>query len=155
MNKNLSAQLLGLTLLVLLPEFAHAQLQVKENFNGTGLSDTSKTWIALNGACLTASTSHTVFTPSNPTPGVIPGCVSGGTTFALSNGNSYYTSKSSILVGGQSGGPLPDASGNGVLRLTNGASSTSPMTSTNGNNETGAFILANPFPSNSGMNISR
>jgi type IV pilus assembly protein PilY1 len=147
MIKNSLGQLAGLAAILILSNSAYAQLVVQENFNGSTLSSSSNTWLTLNGACLTASTSNTTFSTSSPVPGVIPGCVtsSGG-------GNSYYSGLGSTLVGGANGGALPDANSYGVLRLTNGASSS--MSSTNGNNETGAIILANSFPSNEGVNIT-
>lgn len=147
MKKSAFNQFAGLAILMLFPLCARAQLVVKENFNGTTLSNPNYTWIALNGTCLTASTSNTTFSLSSPTVGVIPGCVNGA-----GNGNSYYSSLGSSLVGGAYGGNLPDSSGYGVLRLTNGASSS--MSSTNGNNQTGALILANSFPGNAGLNIT-
>jgi len=152
MNKYLFNRVGSLTLLMLAPHFAAAQSTITytENFNGTTLSDITKTWSAINGACLTASTSNTTSVSSNPV-GTIPGCVT-SSGFSSSNANSYYKGLGSGLVGGATGAALPDASGSGVLRLTNGAASS--MSSTNGNNETGAFILANPFPSSNGINIT-
>jgi len=147
MNKSTFNQLFGLIAAALLANGAHAQLTVAENFNSATLSG-NNTWQALNGACLTASTANTSFSTSSPVPvGVIPGCVSSG-----GSANSYYSGKSSTLVGGATGNALPDTAGNGALRLTNGASS--GMSSTNGNNETGAIVLANAFPSNEGLNIT-
>ncbi len=153
MNKSLFNQLSGLAVLLLLPHFAHAQqVTYTENFNGATLSDTTKTWSSINGACLTASTSN-AGTTSAPAAGVIPGCVS-ASGFTVAHSNYYYNKAGSILVGGTSGAALPDPVNYGVLRITNGASSAFSTGTTNGNNETGAFILGNPFPGNSGMNIT-
>lgn len=126
----------------LLPLCAHAQLTVTENFNSSG---TQNTWYAVNGACLTASTSYTG--SSSAPPGSIPGCAT-----SSGNPNNYYAniiSGGSRMVGGYTG-TLPDASGRGALRLTNG----SLTTGTNGNNQTGAIVSTSPFPSNQGLNIT-
>ncbi len=146
MNKN-SITLLWL-LAGLLPLSAHAQLTVQESFNG---NTTTNLWTALGGACLTASTNNA--TSATPPAGTIPGCVSGNGG-NLNASNYYYKNVNggSVLVGGNNGGNLPDASGSGALRLTNGANSS--MSGANGNNETGAIVSANSFPSNSGLHIT-
>ena len=145
MNKKSIGLLCGLPLLCLLPLCAHAQLTVTENFN---TATTQNSWYALNGACLTASTTNT--TLSTVPSGTIPGCMT-----STGTANSYYKNLSSTLVGGYTG-TMPDspgtstATGQGALRLTNG----SLTTGGNGNNETGAIVSTTAFPSNEGLQIT-
>ncbi|WP_165967705.1 PilC/PilY family type IV pilus protein [Sapientia aquatica] len=130
-------------MVALTPLFSYAQITVQEDFNTNKLTHP---WIAINGACLTASTDYSTKGATVPN-GTVPGCVDGS-----GNANQYYAKLGSTLVGGKTGGKLPDASLSGALRLTNGASS--GMSSTNGNNETGAIISGNSFPSNQGLHIT-
>ena len=129
-----------LAITALLPALAQAQLTVTENFNG---SSTQNTWSALNGACLTASTAYA--TSSTVPPGTIPGCTkSGGAS------NYYYGNLGSTQVGGYSGS-LPDSTGQGALRLTNGALTNG---SSNSHDQSGAIVSTTPFPSNQGLQIT-
>ncbi|MDB6046826.1 MAG: putative type-4 fimbrial biosis pilY1-related protein, partial [Gammaproteobacteria bacterium] len=84
-----------------------AQTVVSEDFTGT---TTNNNWYFFNGACLTASSAT-----ASTSPGTIPGCTAIKST--------YYNE---VLVGGANGTnsttaeTLPDTSGNGALRFTNG-----------------------------------
>src|ERR1017187_1213625 len=103
------------------PSAAWAQLTVTDNF--TGVSATAS-WVPFNGACLTAGNGS----------GTIPACV----------GLPYYTE---TLVGGATG-TLPDPSGQGALRFTNG--------SPGGYHQNGAIVL-NPsqaFATNEGLQVT-
>jgi type IV pilus assembly protein PilY1 len=109
---------------------AHAQIVVNDTL--TGLASTYN-WIPTGGACLTAGDSSS---------GTIKGCLD--KTFT------YYTSKSSKLVGGDSG-TLPDIKDKGALRLTNGDTTNN---GSNGNQQTGAVVSADGFPMDGGVNIT-
>ncbi|MET3121555.1 type IV pilus assembly protein PilY1 [Oxalobacteraceae bacterium GrIS 2.11] len=155
MNKYIIRMVVCIGASALLPLTAHAQKVVSENFNGTAVTNQ---WIALNGACMTASTLYTDSTSlatltdtSSGNFGQIPGCAAkaGG---GASAGNVYYKNIGSNLVGGYLGAHLPDSKDQGVLRLTNGADSS--MSSGNGNNQTGAIISALAFPSSQGLHIT-
>lgn len=102
----------------------HAAVSVNDTLTG---ASSSYKWQAMGGACLTAGNNS----------GSIPACV----------GLPYYSGKT--LVGGATG-RLPDAVGQGALRLTNGAVDTGA----NGNNQTGAVYAQDVFPSNAGVNIT-
>ncbi len=127
-----------------------AQAQVVINDTLTGASS-SFDWAipnpTNNGACLTAGTSFTIVPPpsasaaSAPTANTIPACSVGGKNLT------YYTGKT--LVGGATG-TLPDAIGQGALRLTNGDTTTG----TNGNNQTGAIVSNFTFPTNEGLQVT-
>ena len=118
-----------------------AQAQVVINDTLTG-GHSLFNWKALGGACLTAGdgsntpSDGTQYTPSTAAL-TIPAC----------SGLPYY--KSSTLVGGMTG-TLPDAAGQGALRLTNGDTTTG----TNGNNESGAVVSNFTFPTNSGLQVT-
>jgi type IV pilus assembly protein PilY1 len=105
----------------------------------TGLAS-SYPWIPLQGACLTASS-----LPYSSAPGAsqnfIPGCLASGFT--------YYTSRSSTQVGGQTG-VFPDAVGSGALRLTNGDT----LQGGNGNFQTGAVVGGASFPMTQGIQVT-
>ncbi len=73
---------------------AQAQLNVSDDFTKASAQNS---WATFDGACLTAGDGS----------GTIPKC----------DGLSYY--KGQTLVGGEDG-TLPDTTGNGALRLTNG-----------------------------------
>ena len=105
---------------------AQAQLVINDTLTG---ASSSYPWVPNNGACLTAG---------NGT-GTIPACV----------GLSYYSGKT--LVGGANG-TLPDAVGQGALRLTNGDNSATGSGS--GTNQTGAVVSNFTFPSNQGLNVT-
>jgi type IV pilus assembly protein PilY1 len=112
---------------------AHAQIVVNDTL--TGLASTYN-WIATGGACLTAGDSSS---------GTIKGCNDSSFT--------YYTSRNSVLVGGNSGtlGSGPDPVGKGALRLTNGDTT---VNGTNGNQQTGAVVSSDGFPMSGGVNIT-
>src|SRR5450631_3327863 len=93
MKTNYSVASWVIMLAALAPVAAWAQLAVTDDFT-KGSANTS--WKAFNGACLTAGDGS----------GTVPACV----------GLLYYTEP---LVGGVSGS-LPDPSGQGALRFTNG-----------------------------------
>lgn len=123
-----------LTLAVLATLSAHAPAQVVIYDKLTGATS-SYSWQAIGGACLTAATYDSASTSS------IPGCAS----------LPYYTGKGSTHVGGVSG-TLPDASGYGALRLTNGTKSS--LSDANGNYQAGAVVSNFTFPSNAGVNVT-
>lgn len=109
---------------------AHAQIVVNDTLTG---KVSSYNWIPTGGACLTAGDSSS---------GTIKGC--------LDKSFTYYTSKSSKLVGGDSG-TLPDVDGKGALRLTNGDTVNN---GSNGNQQTGAVVSADGFPMDGGVSIT-
>ena len=117
---------------------AHAQVVIDDTLTG---ASSSYDWaipggVTKNGACLTAGTSFTISSTNS-----IPACRVGGTNL------SYYTGKT--LVGGATGA-LPDVSGSGALRLTNGDTTTG----SNGNNQTGAIVSNFTFPTNEGLQVT-
>lgn len=124
MNKYSLSLVLALPASVLLPLVAHGQLVINDTLTGAA---STYDWKSLNGACLTAG---------NGT-GNIPACV----------GLNYYSGKTQ--VGGTSG-RLPDAVGQGALRLTNGDTTTG----SNGDNQTGAVVSNFTFPSNQGVQVT-
>lgn len=126
----------------------HAPAQtvsVSENFDGT---NTSNSWYYFNGACLTASSAA-----GSGSPGTPPGC-----TYIQS---SYYGEH---LVGGYAGTggttalgsatTLPDTSGNGALRFTNGCIANGSSCSTGGHDQNGAIISGSSYPSSYGLQIT-
>ncbi|HTD02241.1 PilC/PilY family type IV pilus protein [Undibacterium sp.] len=119
----------ALPLIALAPPPVFAQLVVSDTLTGP---TSSYGWTTTNGACLTAGDSTTT-----PTSSSIPAC----------NGLPYYSGKTQ--VGGVSG-VLPDPSGQGALRLTNGDTTTG----SNGNNQTGSVISTTPFPTNQGVQVT-
>jgi type IV pilus assembly protein PilY1 len=121
--------------------------QVAEDFTGTA---TNNTWYYSGGACLTASTapgSGTEFTQTTAgVAGTIPGC-----TAIKSNSDAYG---GETLVGGTSG-TLPDTSGYGALRFTNGCiSGNCTGSSAGGHNQFGAIISGSTFSSSAGVQVT-
>ena len=115
---------LTLTACMLLPLVSHAQQVVSDTLKGAAAS---LQWQSFNGACLTAGNNT----------GTIPACV----------GLPYY--KTVPQIGGTTG-TLPDAVGQGALRLTNGT-----MTlNSEGNNQTGAVVSTAPFSSSQGLQVT-
>lgn len=104
---------------------SYAQLVITDNLSGT--SSSYIYWKSLNGACLTAGNNT----------GPIPACV----------GLAYYGN--TTQVGGVSG-RLPDPVGQGALRLTNGDTTNG----SNGNNQTGAVVSTQQFPTNQGVQVT-
>ena len=122
---------------------ADATVNVQENFTGTA---TENPWYYFNGACLTASTTGGTGSTSYG-PGSPPGCT------AIES--SYYNQN---LVGGYNGTSgtaqtLPDPSGDGALRFTNGCIYDGNC-SYGGKGENGAIISANTFSTNQGLDIT-
>ncbi|MFZ6648997.1 pilus assembly protein [Undibacterium sp. TJN25] len=115
---------LPLALLTAFP--ACAQLVVSDTLTGPS---SSYGWTTTNGACLTAGDGST---------STIPAC----------KGLAYYSGKTQ--VGGVSG-VLPDPSGQGALRLTNGDTTAN---GSNGNNQTGSVISTTPFPTSQGVQVT-
>ena len=124
---------------------SRAQSIVSEDFTGT---QTNSQWFFFNGACLTAGTST-----STTSPGIVPGCAT-----VIS---SYYHTRpdaDAAMTGGEKGylgsttapssytAVVPDDSGSGALRFTNGA----PY----GHNESGAIVSNYTFPTSQGVEIS-
>ena len=116
---------LTLTACILLPFASHAQQVISDTLNGAAAVNA---WKSFNGACLTAGNNT----------GTIPACV----------GLPYYSGKAQ--VGGTSG-TLPDAVGQGALRLTNGDTA---LNGSNGTNQTGAIVSTVPFPSSQGLQVT-
>ena len=119
-----------------LPAVAGAQLVVSEDFTGTTINNS---WTAINGACLTAGAA------SN---GSIPGCVD--LRYYITNGDAYQVGGQLGYLGGNSApssnaAEIPDAVGNGALRLTNGLPNY---------HESGAIVSAAPFDSSGGVQIT-
>lgn len=99
---------------------SEGQIVVQEDFN-TGT--VTNGWTATGGACLTAATYGSNGASS------VPGCV----------GLPYYGGNSMV-------GNLPDSSGNGALRMTDGWP--------NGYNQAGAIISNFTFPNDSGLQVT-
>ncbi len=109
---------------------------VSEDFTGTCLNNV---WTAINGACLTAGTG------SN---GSIPSCI--GLPYYVNHGDAYQVGGQNGYLGNSSppasnASQLPDAIGQGALRLTNGSYFY---------NENGAIVSTVPFPSSAGVQIT-
>ena len=115
---------------------AHADNVVSEDFTGT---TTNADWYFFNGACLTASSSSAA-----ASPGQIPGCT------AIKS--SYYNENLTGGANGTSGGnqTLPDTTGNGALRFTNGYITSS----TGGYRQNGAIVSSDTFPTDQGVQIT-
>jgi type IV pilus assembly protein PilY1 len=119
------------------PRGAQAQTSVAEDFTG---ATTTNNWYSFNGACLTAGSG----------PGGAPGSPPGCTNIRFNPKPLGYGGEA--LVGGYagvSGGTtqtLPDPVGNGALRFTNGYP--------NGNNESGAIVSSDPFPTGQGVAVT-
>jgi type IV pilus assembly protein PilY1 len=126
--KNTQNKFLALTaiaaFLSLLPFSSQSQLVISDTLTGAA---SNYDWQALNGACLTAGNNT----------GNIPACV----------GLPYYAGKTQ--VGGITG-RLPDAVGEGALRLTNGDTTNG----SNGDYQTGAVVSNFTFPSNQGLQVT-
>ncbi len=118
---------------------ARADVLISEDFNST---TTANPWYFFNGACLTAST-----TSASANPGTPPGCTA----------DSYYTEH---LVGGYNGTSgtsvtLPDPSGHGALRFTNGCiPDSSGGCGSGGKAQNGAIISANTYSTTDGLDIT-
>jgi type IV pilus assembly protein PilY1 len=128
----------------------HAQVVVNEDFT---VNANINPWYAFNGACLTAST---VAGASSGTAGAIPGCVANQSSAYGGNAaqGTYYNE---YLVGGYAGAAayseqLPDPSGHGALRLTNGPTLTGGSY-VGGYNQNGAIISSVPFSSSAGVEV--
>jgi type IV pilus assembly protein PilY1 len=165
LNAPVFAGALALLLVLLCPRIGSAQASLfQENFNN---GVTVNSWYFFNGACLTAGTSTT--------PAANPGLGSS----CLSIASSYYSGEP--LIGGVNGTPgptqtLPDPSGQGALRLTNGCTQqpdpglsgptpcsdgTQPKTAATkthtyggGHNQNGAILSAATISSYGGVNIT-
>ena len=117
---------------------------VTEDFTGT---TTQNAWFFLNGACLTASTSG-----SNNSPGTPNGCTKVDTTYSGYNGEA--------MVGGYKGAAgaavtLPDPTGFGALRFTNGCVPDGGGGCSNGGkNQNGAIISSGTFSTSQGLDIT-
>jgi type IV pilus assembly protein PilY1 len=140
-------KLFGALVLLAFASVAPAQsVSVGEDFTG---ATTTNSWYAINGACLTASTS--AGSASATTAGQPPGCTQ----------DSYYTEN---LVGGYSGvagsaTTLPDNASlaQGALRFTNGClapSGGSTNCGNGGHNQNGAIISGGSYASNAGLQIT-
>jgi type IV pilus assembly protein PilY1 len=131
--------MLSLVFCVVCASSACADDLISEDFTGT---TTSNSWYYFNGACLTASSSA-----SSSSPGTVPGCT------AIKS--SYYGES---LVGGYNGvagssQTLPDTSGYGALRFTNGCIYTNSCSS-GGHDQNGAIISAGTFSSSAGLQVT-
>jgi type IV pilus assembly protein PilY1 len=111
---------------------AAAQSPVAEDFTGT---TTTNAWYYFNGACLTART-----TGGSGSPGTPPGCE------AIKS--SYYNENLTGGTAGASGNSdtLPDVSGSGALRFTNGSGG--------GYSQNGAIISGSTFSSTAGVQVT-
>jgi type IV pilus assembly protein PilY1 len=130
---------------------------VQEDFTS---GSTTNNWYFYNGACLTASSSSSSASPGSP-----PGCT------AIDS--SYYSGEP--LVGGYNGAAgsavtLPDPTGYGALRFTNGCTkeggaacnngstasgaATWTHTSGGGHHQNGAIISQNAFSTSAGLDIT-
>ena len=128
----------------------HAQVVVNEDFT---VNANVNPWYAFNGACLTAST---VAGASSGTAGAIPGCVANQSS-AFGGNAAQGTYYNEYLVGGYAGAAayseqLPDPSGHGALRLTNGPTLTGGSY-VGGYNQNGAIISSVPFSSSAGVEV--
>jgi type IV pilus assembly protein PilY1 len=138
MKPRISVAAMAAVLAAALSNAASAQTIFTEDFTG---ARTNNSWYFFGGACLTAgSTSNAV------SPGQLPSCIS--------IANSYYAQQrdnDKALVGGVNGvagnaQTLPDPSGSGALRFTNG----SPY----GHNENGAIVSNGLFNAGQGIQIT-
>jgi len=120
---------------------AHGQVVINDTLTG---GHSLFNWKALNGACLTAGDNS--LTPSDGTQ-LTPS--TSALTIPKCSGLSYYTNASSTLIGGVAG-KLPDPTGQGALRLTNGDTGTG----SNGNNQTGAVVSNFTFPTTEGLQVT-
>ena len=120
MFKSLSARLCVAVLATSVAAIAGAQTIIQDDFTGT---KSTFNWKTFNGACLTAGDGT----------GTIPKC----------DKLPYYGSEA--LVGGYTG-TLPDSSGNGALRFTNGKPG--------GYNQAGSIISNFTFPTGQGLQVT-
>jgi len=120
MNTRHSVRIWAMALAALTPLAAWAQLTVSDNFTS---GSSTNNWQAFNGACLTAGNNT----------GNIPACY----------GLAYYGGEQ--LVGGYTG-LLPDPSGNGALRFTNGWPG--------GYGQNGAIVSNFTFPTGEGLHVT-
>ena len=154
---------LPLATLVSLP--GYAQLVTSDSFTG---ATSSFNWVPSDGACLTAGTQGTTRTPLAGGNSSIPACVGLNYYSRILLGGPglpAYPPQNSILVGGYNG-TLPDAVGQGALRLTNGDSGGTDNTdfqypgdkmydnSRNGDGQRGAIISNATFPNNKGIKLT-
>jgi type IV pilus assembly protein PilY1 len=111
---------------------AAAQSPVAEDFTGT---TTTNSWYYFNGACLTASRAA-----GSGSPGTPPGCE------AIKS--SYYNQNLTGGTAGVSGNTdtLPDVSGSGALRFTNGSGG--------GYSQNGAIISGSTFNGTAGVQVT-
>src|SRR5450631_4278568 len=121
MKTNYSFAVWAIVLAGLAPVAGWGQVVVTDDFTA---GSATASWKSFNGACLTAGNGS----------GTIPACV----------GLPYYTE---TLVGGANG-TLPDPSGSGALRFTNG--------SPGGYHQNGAIVLdpSQAFPTNKGVQVT-
>jgi type IV pilus assembly protein PilY1 len=150
MNRNSFIVAAAAIAALVLPLAAPAQTTVSEDFTGT---TTSNSWYFFNGACLTAGSAVGV-EPSGTSGGQLPGCTAIGIGGA---GPLYYNEN---LVGGYNGASgstqtLPDPTGHGALRFTNGnlAGGGSPG-SAGGLHQNGGIVSATPFPTGQGIAVT-
>jgi type IV pilus assembly protein PilY1 len=133
MNKHLIAAM-AVAIAVLAPRLVLGQVtSFSDNF--TEASDSN--WIALDGACLTAGNGA----------GNIPACVS----------DPYYTNNGTQAWVGGNTGTLPDAVGNGALRLTNGCTGSGCSNGGNFNYgfaQAGGIISAQTLSAGSGLQVT-
>jgi type IV pilus assembly protein PilY1 len=132
MNARLRTDAVTILLATLLSPAAQAQTVYSEDFTGVS---TSNPWYFFNGACLTAGSDG-----AGTSPGQIPGCTG--------IRSSYYNEN---LVGGFNGvsgstQTLPDPTGSGALRFTNG--------NPGGYHQNGAIVSANTFDTGAGVQIT-
>jgi type IV pilus assembly protein PilY1 len=158
MNRNSFVVAAAALAALVLPLAAPAQTTVSEDFTGTS---TTNSWYFFNGACLTAGSAVGV-EPSANGSGRMPGCTAIGQGGA---GPTYYNQP---LVGGYSGvagnsQTLPDPSGHGALRFTNGSWCTSPSATSppgtctaysGGFSQNGGIVSAAPFPTGQGIAVT-
>jgi len=139
MFRNIVLLALALLCSFLAATSAHAQVLISEDFN-TG--STANSWYFFNGACLTAGTAAATANPGTP-----PGCTA----------DTYYTEH---LVGGYNGKAgtavtLPDPSGNGALRFTNGCiPNGTGGCGSGGHSQNGAIISSGIYSTTAGLDIT-
>lgn len=131
--RNFLSGLAGLLVAVTLNTYgviAQASPTITDNFTG---ATTQNSWLAYNGACLTAG--------SQPGVALQKGNNTVNTFIPMCKGLPYYSGQTQVgLTGGV------DPVGSGALRLTNGGSQ--------GTNENGSIISQTPFPTNQGIQIT-
>ncbi|MGH8170638.1 MAG: pilus assembly protein [Steroidobacteraceae bacterium] len=118
---------------------ARADVLISEDFD---TATTNNPWYFFQDACLTASSSA-----AGANPGTPPGCTA----------NTNYGGES--LVGGYNGASgaaqtLPDPSGHGALRFTNGCISSGSGCANGGHFQYGAIISANTYSTSGGLDIT-